>query len=172
MDIILLQDVDTLGTAGDIVNVKPGYARNYLFPRSLALRASKRNLAIADERKRNADKRRNHDKKMNLELSEQLKDLEMTFEVQVGEEEKMFGAVTTNDIHKKLEEKHKIDPKLCVLVEDIARNLKPAYEMGMKTIWIKNDEPWASKFSDSNFVNYRTNNLTEFLRKINLLKAA
>ncbi|HJM69301.1 MAG TPA: 50S ribosomal protein L9 [Candidatus Marinimicrobia bacterium] len=105
MDIILLQDVDTLGTAGDIVNVKPGYARNYLFPRSLALRASKRNLAIADERKRNADKRRNHDKKMNLELSEQLKDLEMTFEVQVGEEEKMFGAVTTNDIHKKLEEK-------------------------------------------------------------------
>ena len=74
--------------------------------------------------------------------------------------------------YKKLIKKHKIDPKLCVLVEDIARNLKPAYEMGMKTIWIKNDEPWASKFSDSNFVNYKTNNLSEFLRKINLLKAA
>ena len=43
--------------------------------------------------------------KINLELSDQLKDLEMTFEVQVGEEEKMFGAVTTNDIHKKLDEK-------------------------------------------------------------------
>ena len=74
--------------------------------------------------------------------------------------------------YKKLVEKHKIDPKLCVLVEDIARNLKPAYEMGMKTVWIENDEPWASKFSDSNFVNYKTNNLPEFLRKINLLKAA
>ncbi len=72
--------------------------------------------------------------------------------------------------YKKLVEKHKIDPKLCVLVEDIARNLKPAYEMGMKTVWIENDEPWASKFSDSNFVNYKTNNLSEFLRKINLLK--
>ena len=74
--------------------------------------------------------------------------------------------------YKKLVEKHKIDPKLCVFVEDIARNLKPAYEMGMKTVWIENEEPWASKFSDSNFVNYKTNNLSEFLKKINLAKAA
>ena len=74
--------------------------------------------------------------------------------------------------YKRLVEKHKIDPKLCVLVEDIARNLKPAYEMGMKTVWIENDELWAKKFSDSSFVNYKTNNLSEFLRKINLLKAA
>jgi len=74
--------------------------------------------------------------------------------------------------YNKLVEKHKIDPKLCVFVEDIARNLKPAYEMGMKTVWIENDEPWASKFSDSNFVNYKTNNLSEFLKKINLLRAA
>ena len=72
--------------------------------------------------------------------------------------------------YKKLVEKHKIDPKLCVFIEDIARNLKPAYEMGMKTIWIENDEPWAKKFSDSNFINYKTNNLAEFLKKINLAK--
>ena len=74
--------------------------------------------------------------------------------------------------YKKLVEKHKIDPKLCVFVEDIARNLKPAYEMGMKTIWIENDEPWASKFSDGDFINYKTNNLAKFLEKINLEKAA
>ncbi len=74
--------------------------------------------------------------------------------------------------YKKLVEKHKIDPNLCVFVEDIARNLKPAYEMGMKTVWIENDEPWAKKFSDSNFVNYKTKNLSEFLRKINLEKSA
>ena len=74
--------------------------------------------------------------------------------------------------YKKLVEKHKIDPKLSVLVEDIARNLKPAYEMGMKTVWIENDEPWAKEFSESNFINYKTNNLAEFLKKINLLKAA
>jgi len=74
--------------------------------------------------------------------------------------------------YKKLVKKHKIDPKLCVFIEDIARNLKPAYEMGMKTIWIENEEPWAKKFSNSDFVNYKTNNLSEFLKKINLLKAA
>ena len=74
--------------------------------------------------------------------------------------------------YKKIVKKHKIDPNLCVFVEDIARNLRPAYEMGMTTVWIKNDEPWAQKFSDSKFVNYKTNNLSEFLKKINLLKAA
>ena len=74
--------------------------------------------------------------------------------------------------YKKLVEKHKIDPNLCVFVEDIARNLKPAYEMGMKTVWIENEDPWAKEFSDHKFVNYRTNNLSEFLKKINLLKAA
>ena len=74
--------------------------------------------------------------------------------------------------YKKLVEKHKIDPNLCAFVEDIARNLKPAYEMGMITVWIENDEPWAKKFSDANFINFKTNNLSEFLKKINLLKAA
>jgi len=74
--------------------------------------------------------------------------------------------------YKKLIEKHKIDPKLSVFIEDIARNLKPAYEMGMKTVWIENDEPWAKKFSDSDFVNYTTNNLSDFLKKINTSKFA
>jgi len=73
--------------------------------------------------------------------------------------------------YKKLVKKHNVDPKLCVFVEDIARNLKPAYEMGMKTIWIENDEPWAKEFSDCNFVNYKTNNLSGFLKKINLAKS-
>ena len=72
--------------------------------------------------------------------------------------------------YKKLIEKHKIDPKLSVFIEDIARNLKPAYEMGMKTVWIENDEPWAKKYSDSEFINYKTNNLAEFLKKINIMK--
>ena len=78
----------------------------------------------------------------------------------------------TIEPYKKLVEKHKIDPNLCVFVEDIARNLKPAYEMGMKTVWIENDEPWAKKFSDADFISYKTNNLSDFLKKINLLKAA
>tara|TARA_B110000438_G_scaffold200799_1_gene192321 strand:- start:1381 stop:2052 length:672 start_codon:yes stop_codon:yes gene_type:complete len=83
-----------------------------------------------------------------------------------------FMPKPSKEPYKKLVEKHKIDPNLCVFIEDIARNLKPAYEMGMKTVWIENEEPWAKKFSDSAFVNYKTNNLSEFLKKINLSKAA
>ena len=74
--------------------------------------------------------------------------------------------------YKKLTEKHKIDPKLSVFIEDIARNLKPAYEMGMKTVWVENDEPWAKEFSDSFFIDYKTKNLSEFLKQINLLKSS
>ena len=51
MDIILLQDVESLGNAGEIVKVKPGYARNYLFSRGLAVRSSKRNRALVNEKK-------------------------------------------------------------------------------------------------------------------------
>jgi putative hydrolase of the HAD superfamily len=74
--------------------------------------------------------------------------------------------------YKKLVKKHNIDPNLCVFIEDIARNLKPAYEIGMKTVWIENDEPWAKEFSDSSFVNYTIDNLSEFLKKINMAKTA
>jgi putative hydrolase of the HAD superfamily len=69
--------------------------------------------------------------------------------------------------YKKIIQKYGLDPEYCIFIEDIARNLKPAYELGMKTVWIKNNEPWAAKFSNENFINYKTDNLSEFLRKIN-----
>ena len=91
----------------------------------------------------------------------------------------IFDIVDSNFVPKpaiepynELVKKHKIDPKSCLFVEDIARNLKPAYEMGMKTVWIENEEPWAKKFSDSSFINYKTNNLSEILKKINIARAA
>ena len=68
---------------------------------------------------------------------------------------------------KKLVENYKIEPQYCIFFEDIARNLKPAHELGMKTVWIKNNEPWAAKFSDAEFINYKTDKLSNFLRKIN-----
>ena len=74
------------------------------------------------------------------------------------------------EAYKILIEKYKIEPQYCILVEDIARNLKPAHELGMKTVWIKNKEPWAAEFSNENFINYRTGNLTNFLKEINELR--
>ena len=72
--------------------------------------------------------------------------------------------------YKKIIENYKIQPEYCIFFEDIARNLKPAFEMGMKTVWIKNNEPWAAKFSDANFVNYKTDKLANFLKEINEIK--
>ncbi len=69
--------------------------------------------------------------------------------------------------YKKIIEKYKIEPQYSIFIEDIARNLKPAHELGMKTVWIKNDEPWAAEFSDSDFINYKTDKLSEFLKEIN-----
>jgi putative hydrolase of the HAD superfamily len=72
--------------------------------------------------------------------------------------------------YKKLVESYKIEPQYCIFFEDIARNLKPAHELGMKTVWIKNDEPWAAKYSDENFINYKIDNLAKFLKEINELR--
>ena len=72
--------------------------------------------------------------------------------------------------YKKIIEKYKIEPQYSIFIEDIARNLKPAHDLGMKTVWIINKEPWAAEFSDSDFINYKTKKLSKFLKEINEYK--
>ena len=105
MEIILLEDVASLGNAGEIVNVKPGYARNFLFSLGLAVRSSKRNRAMINEKKAAIKARTNREAKVFEELLSQLKKIEITIEVEVGEDEKLFGSVTNKDIHKAILEK-------------------------------------------------------------------
>ena len=100
MEIILLEDVASLGNAGEIVNVKPGYARNFLFSHGLAVRSSKRNRAMINEKKAAIKARTNREAKVFEELLSQLKNIELTIEVEVGEDKKLFGSVTNKDIHK------------------------------------------------------------------------
>ena len=120
MEIILLSDVDGLGSAGDIVKVKPGFARNKLIPEGLALRASKKNLAISVERKRVNKRRESRLNEAGENLINKISKLEITISAQVGEDEKMFGSITNIDIQKALEEnKINVDRSSILLKEPI-----------------------------------------------------
>ena len=105
MKVILLNDVENLGLAGDIVTVKPGYARNRLIPQGLALRASNKNIAVASERKKVANVKLERENIALQNLAKKLSNVEITIEVNVGEEEKMFGSITNLDVHKDLTSK-------------------------------------------------------------------
>ena len=118
MKVILLKDVESLGLAGDIVIVKPGYARNRLIPQGLALRASNRNVAIASERKKVASAKIERENIAQQSLAKKLSNVEITIEVNVGEEEKMFGSITNLDVHKELTAKGFELEKSQIVIED------------------------------------------------------
>tara|TARA_Y100001968_G_C19223292_1_gene650809 strand:- start:197 stop:640 length:444 start_codon:yes stop_codon:yes gene_type:complete len=105
MKVILLSDVEQLGNSGDIINVKPGFARNKLIPEGLALRASNRNISVADEKKKVAKAKQERENQALNILAKKLSNVEITIEVKVGDEEKMFGSITNKDILKELNEK-------------------------------------------------------------------
>ena len=105
MKIILLSDVENLGESGDVIAVKPGYARNKLIPQGLALRASNRNIAVANENKKVATAKLERENQALNILAKKLSKVEITIEVKVGDEEKMFGSITNKDIHKELIDK-------------------------------------------------------------------
>ena len=105
MKIILLSDIENLGESGDVIAVKPGYARNKLIPQGLALRASNRNIAVANENKRVATAKLERESQALNVLAKKLSKVEITIEVKVGDEEKMFGSISNKDIHKELIDK-------------------------------------------------------------------
>ena len=105
MDVILLKDYEELGSAGDVVSVKPGYARNKLIPEGIALRASKRNRAISEEKRTTELNRKDRENASFDSLLKVLSKTEITIEAQVGDEDKMFGSITAKDIQKSIVEK-------------------------------------------------------------------
>jgi large subunit ribosomal protein L9 len=104
MEVILREDVQNLGTVGDIVKVKPGYARNYLLPRGLAVAADRRNVHVLEHQKRVVGDKREHDRRQAETAAQTLSSVRVTIKARAGEEGKLFGSITNIDIEKALSE--------------------------------------------------------------------
>ena len=107
MKLILTQEVTGLGEPGDAVEVKDGYARNYLLPRGLAYVATKSNMHVLDEEKRRLMVRMNKELKDAERIAQELEKHEnaITIQMPVGEEDKLFGTITKEMISEKLAER-------------------------------------------------------------------
>ena len=120
MNVILNQTVDGLGGEGDIVVVKDGFARNYLFPRGFAKNATKNNIATIQKEIKNRQLREAKTRE-NLEaLTKQLDKLSLKFELKAGEEDRLFGSVTSQMISDSIAEKgYTVDKKEIEIPEPI-----------------------------------------------------
>ncbi len=120
MELILKKTVETLGEEGDIVKVKPGYARNYLIPKKMAVLANKANLAQLEQEKAAIEARREKQRQEAESLSKKIAGAVITIKHRVGEEDKLFGSVTAADISEKLAEMNiQIDKKNILLSEPL-----------------------------------------------------
>jgi len=102
MQLILTQDVENLGKAGELVSVRPGYGRNYLVPRGLAVSATVRNKNRLDHEKAVIERKVSKERASATELANRINGMTLQFERMVGEDEKLFGSVTNRDITDQL----------------------------------------------------------------------
>lgn len=132
MKVILRKNVDNLGAKDEVVEVKGGYARNYLIPKGLAFPATPDKLKQLEERKRIIKQKNEREKLKAKRVEEKLKGVTLTIEREVGEGGKLFGSVTTQDIVDRIKKKFNIslDHRKIVLDE-------PIRVIGIKEIFIK-----------------------------------
>ncbi len=120
MQLILREDVNKLGDAGDIVDVKPGYGRNYLIPQEKAVMATEGAVKQLEAVRKKAEERAEQTVESAKKMAEQLEATSVTIAVKVGEDEKIHGSVTTQDIAEALAERDiEIDRKKITLDQDI-----------------------------------------------------
>jgi large subunit ribosomal protein L9 len=131
VEVILKEDVANLGERGERVQVARGYARNYLFPHSLAVEANAGNVRALTEETKMRDLRENKTKRTAERMAQKLSGVSVTATVQVGEDEKLFGSVTSNDIEELLRgQGYEIDRKRILLEE-------PIKALGVYTVPVK-----------------------------------
>jgi len=120
MKIILKEDFERLGKVGEVIEVKAGFARNFLIPKQVALQATPQNLRVIEQEKARNKIKLSKDKRDAELLADQLKEVSLTTNVRVGEEDKIFGAVTSQNISELLSAKgFEIDKRKIQLEEPL-----------------------------------------------------
>jgi large subunit ribosomal protein L9 len=144
MKVVLREDIRDLGKVGDVLEVKDGYARNYLIPRKLAVRADEGSLKRVEHEKKVLRDRKEKELKEARALADRIGKASCTIPVQVGEEDKIFGSVTAMDISECLsKEGIEVDKKIISLEEPIRAlgvfsvpvRLNPEVEAKLK-VWV------------------------------------
>jgi large subunit ribosomal protein L9 len=131
MQVILTEDMSDLGNAGDVVNVKPGYARNYLLPQGKAMLATEGRVREIQHQRRVVEEKVKKEMKSFEAVAKRLADQSLEFKVQAGEEGKLFGSVTNADIAEQLVARgFEIDRRKIELAEPI--KLLGEYEVEVK----------------------------------------
>ena len=131
MELILKETIDSLGREGDLVKVKPGYARNYLLPKGKAVPATKDNLAVLEQNKAEIQARLEQEQSQAEALLRKLTGITLEFSELAGEDDKLFGSVSVNDIHDRLAEMNIEVDKRYIFLSD------PIKVLGEKKIAIK-----------------------------------
>lgn len=120
MKVILRENFETLGNAGDILKVADGYARNFLIPQGIAAEANVRNIKALEHAKQNIVRKADKERKLHESLAASLSGVTCTIARRVGEQDKLFGSVTAKDIEEALLAQNiKIDRKTLLLEEPI-----------------------------------------------------
>ena len=120
MKVILKENLENLGHIGEVVKVAPGYARNYLIPKALAIEANERNTKAMEHARRHLEYKRSKTLEQAKQLAAKLEALALSVAHQAGEEGKLFGAVTNMELAELLKAKgFEIDRKKIVLAEPI-----------------------------------------------------
>jgi len=131
MKVILKEDVPDLGSTGEVVTVKDGYARNYLIPQSLAVQASTKNIRQLDHQKKLIDAHKSRVRKDADIMAGDIEKISCTIPMLVGEQDKLFGSVTSKDIEEALsQEGINISRKRIILEE-------PIKSLGVYTVDVK-----------------------------------
>ena len=132
MEVILKQDVKGTGKAGDVVKVSDGYARNKLIPGGLAVEATPANKKAIEREKAKAKEKYEADKAAALDLANRLQDKIVVVKTKVGENGRLFGAITSKEIASAITEQTGVEVDKRKIVLD-----KPIKETGVETIEIK-----------------------------------